>query len=132
MSDYDAASFERRAIAGDWNAAISVLSRASLDPEVLRQLMTDHAHIEVGIALAMRADVTAEQLTWCSQCDSAFVLNRLVSHPKTPLATVKSIRDRSEGRTEGRTEATWAMLHEYAERTIQRRVREQGGLHSGR
>jgi hypothetical protein len=128
MNGYDAETFEQRAIAGDWKAAAAVLSRASLKPEVLQQLMTDGAHIEVRIALAARSGVSPEQLTWCAQCDEPFLLNRLVSHPRTPLATMKSIRDRSEGRTE----ATWAMLHEYAERTIQRRVREQGGLHSGR
>lgn len=70
MTDYDAETFEARAIAGDWKAAASVLSRASVDPEVLSQLMTPDAHLEVRIALASRSDVTAEQLDWCAQCDS--------------------------------------------------------------
>jgi hypothetical protein len=78
---YDAETFEKAALAGDWKAAISVLSRASVDPAVLAQLMTNDAHDEVRIALAMRDEVTPEQLTWCAQCDSPFILNRLVSHP---------------------------------------------------
>ncbi|MET4144418.1 hypothetical protein [Arthrobacter sp. UYCo732] len=98
MNGYDAATFETRAVAGDWHAAVSVLSRASVDPDVLAALMTDDAHIEVRLALAMRSDVTAEQLAWCAQCESAFMLNRLVAHPTTPLTTVKDIRDRSADR----------------------------------
>jgi hypothetical protein len=124
---YDAEKFEAAALAGDWHAAVSVLSRASLKPKVLEALMVDDAHIEVRIALAMRPDVTPEQIEWCAQCESPFLLNRLVSHPRTPLSTLRDIRDRSEGRTE----ATWAMLNEYAQRTVERLVREQGGLHDG-
>jgi hypothetical protein len=127
MCEYDAAGFESRAIAGEWKAAISVLSRASLKPEVLQRLMVDEAHTEVRIALAMRDDVTPEQLQWCAHCDSAFLLNRLVSHPKTPLSTVKDIRDRSADRDGD----VWTVLHEYAERVMERRVMEAGGLHSG-
>lgn len=127
MTGYDAEVFEARALAGDWHAAVSVLSRATLKPEVLSALMTDDAHIEIRIALAMRSDVTPEQLSWCSETDNTFILNRLVSHPKTPLGTVKGIRDRSEG-MEGEV---WTMLHDFADRTVERLVREQGGLHSG-
>lgn len=127
MTGYDAQVFEAKAIGGDWQAAVTVLSRAHINPEVLEQLMTDDAHLEIRIALAARQDVTSEQLAWCSRCDSPFLLNRLVSHPKTPLATVKDIRDRAAARTE----ETWTMLNAYATRTVERRVREQGGLHSG-
>jgi hypothetical protein len=108
MNGYDAAEFEAKALAGDWKAAVSVPSRASLKLKVLQQLMTDDAHDEVRIALAMRSDVTPEQLTWCAQCDSPFMLNRIVMHPRTPLSTVKDIRDRSAGRTGD----VWSMLNE--------------------
>lgn len=127
MNGYDAETFEAAAIAGDWRAAVSVLSRATVKPEVLEALMVPGAHDEVRIALAARTDVTPEQLDWCSQCDSPFILNRLVSHPCTPLATIKDIRDRSAD-LEGEV---WTMLHDYATRTVERRVRESGGLHSG-
>lgn len=127
MTDHNAEEFEARTIEGDWHAAVSVLSRASVKPEVLAALMTDDAHLEIRLALAMRSDVTPQQLDWCSKCDSPFMLNRLVSHPKTPLSTVKDIRDRAEGRTDG----VWTLLREFATRTIGRRVRESDGLHSG-
>jgi hypothetical protein len=127
MTGYDAEEFESRAIAGDWQAAVSALSLASVKPDVLAALMTDDAHTEIRLALAMLSDVTPEQLDWCSKCDSTFMLNRVVSHPRTPLATVKDIRDRSAG-MEGEV---WTMLHDCADRTAERRVREQGGLHSG-
>ncbi|UZX02482.1 hypothetical protein F8G81_07520 [Arthrobacter sp. CDRTa11] len=127
MTGYDAEEFERRAIAGDWKAAISVLSRASLKPEVLSVLMTEDAHIEVRLALAMRPDVTPEQLAWCAETDDAHMLNRLIAHPRTPLSTIKGIRDRSEGMAG----EVWTLLHAYATRTAERRVREAGGLHRG-
>ncbi|MET4144424.1 hypothetical protein [Arthrobacter sp. UYCo732] len=125
MNGYDAEECEARALAGDWRAAISVLSRAALKPEVLAALMNNDAHIEVRLALAMRSDVSAEQLAWCAQTDSTHMLNRLVAHPRTPLSTIKGIRDRSGG-MEGEV---WTLLDSYAERTAERRVREQGGLH---
>ncbi len=55
------------------------------------------------------------------------MLNRLVGHPKTPLSTLKGIRDRSADR-EGEI---WVMLHSYAARTLERILRESGGLHRG-
>lgn len=114
MSEYDADEFERRAIAGDWHAAVSVLSRASLKPEVLTQLMVPDAHDEVRIALAMRTDVTPAQLKWAADCDSPFLLNRLVAHPKTPIDTVRDIRAKAKERTG----EVWEMLEEYAARTL--------------
>lgn len=78
MTGYNAEEFETRAIAGDWRAAVADLSRATLKPEVLQQLMVPGAHDEVRIGLAMRADVTAEQIEWiASTTDSAFILNRV-------------------------------------------------------
>jgi hypothetical protein len=122
MTGYDAESFEQQAIAGDWHAAVSVLSRASLKPEVLQQLMVDDAHDEVRIALAMRADVTPAQLEWVSQCDNTFILNRLVSHPRTPTSTIRDIRTKALER-DGET---WRMLAEYASRTLERIARDSG------
>ncbi|MET3705864.1 hypothetical protein ABIB17_000463 [Arthrobacter sp. UYEF6] len=127
MTGYDAEEFEAAALGCDWRAALSVLSRATLKPEVLAGLMTPDAHIEIRLALAMRPDVSPEQLAWCAQCDDTHMLNRLVAYPKTPLSTVKDIRDRAEG-LDGEV---WKMLHDYATRTAERRMREQGGLHSG-
>lgn len=127
MNGYDAKEFEARALAGDWKAAVSVLSRSSLRAEVIAGLMAGDAHDEVRIALAMRSDVTPEQLSWVAQCDNTFILNRLVAHPKTPLSTVRDIRDRAADREcEHRT-----LLQEYAGRTVERLVKESGGLHGG-
>lgn len=81
MTGYDAAEFEARAVAGDWHAAVSVLSRASVKNEVLAALMTDEAHIEIRIALAMRSDLSPEQLAWCAETENAFIL----THPVYPL-----------------------------------------------
>lgn len=127
MNGIDIGEFERRAISGDWNAAVTVLTRASLKPEVLKQLMVSDAHLEVRIALAARPDVTAEQLTWCAECESPLLLNRLVGHPRTPLSTLKDIRDRSAGRDGD----VWVLLHSYAARTLDRILKESGGLHGG-
>lgn len=127
MNGIDISDFERRAVSGDWHAAVTVLSRASLKPEVLEQLMVPEAHLEVRIALAARQDVTPEQLAWCANCDSAFMLNRIVSHPKTPQSTLKDIR----GRSADRDGEIWVMLHSYASRTLDRILKESGGLHGG-
>lgn len=125
MNGYDAATFEQRAIAGDWKAAISVLSRASLKPEVRAALMTDDAHDEVRIALAMRSDVAPDELDWCARTtDSTFILNRLVSHPRTPTATLRAIRTKALANTGD----PWERLAEYATRVLDR-LSSESGLH---
>jgi hypothetical protein len=121
---YDAESFEARALAGDIMAASGVLSRPSLKPEVRSALMVDGAHDEIRIAVATRADVTPEELDWCSDCDNPFILNRLVSHPKTPTATLRAIRGRALGNTGEMRER----LAEYSTRVLER-LSSESGLH---
>lgn len=87
--------------------------------------MVPGAHDEVRIGLAMRADVTAEQIEWvASTTDSAFILNRLVAHGKTSMNTIRSIRTKA---LEHDGEA-WVRLAEYATRTLESAAR-QSGLH---
>lgn len=82
MANIDTSEYEHQALSGDWRAAVSVLSRSTVKPEVREALMIDDAHREVRIALARRQDVTAEELTWIAMCDDPFVLNIVVSHPQ--------------------------------------------------
>lgn len=55
MSGYDAESFEAAAIAGDWKAAVAVLSRSTVRPEVMGgALMSPDAHVEVVLGVMGR------------------------------------------------------------------------------
>lgn len=112
MSGYDAEEFERRALAGDSRAAVTVLSRSSVKSGVLEALMSPEADREIRITLAARQDVTPDQLAWIADCDDAYILNRAVSHPRTHKATIKSIRERAAGR-EGET---WMHLRAFIDR----------------
>lgn len=114
MTEYNAEESEARALAGDRKAAVSVLSRSSLKPEVLSALMTDDADDDIRTAVAMRSDATPGQLAWCAQCDNLVLLNRLVAHPKTPVTTVMEIRAKARTR-EGEA---WQMLAESAVRRL--------------
>ncbi len=61
-----------------------------------------------------RHDVTESQLVWAAASSSAFTLNRIVSHPKTPLDNVRSIRDEPAS-LEGKV---WLRPHDVAEGVI--------------
>lgn len=116
MSGYVEEEFEQRALAGDWKAAVAVLSRASLKPEVLAALMTDDAHDEVRIGVAARQDVTVEQLRWVAQTENCAILNRLVAHGKTPVDLIDEIREKAL-QHEGET---WRHLEAYTDRVLAR------------
>jgi hypothetical protein len=126
MTGYDAETFEAAALAGDWRAAVSVLYRASIRPEVLAALMTSDAHLEVVLGVLGRPDVTPEHLAWAATFDNAQVLGRVVSNPKTPVALVREIRERSGGRPED----IWVHLTDYCGRVLDREA-AASGLHSG-
>jgi hypothetical protein len=126
MTGYDAETFEAAALAGDWRAAASVLSRSVVKPEVLAALMTPEAHREVVLGVLGRPDVTPEQIAWAATFDDAHALGRIVSNPKTPLALVRDIRDRAAAK-EG---DVWVHLRDYADRVLNRTAGESG-LHSG-
>lgn len=118
--------FETKALQGDWLAAVTVLSRISIRPEVLDALMTPDAHKEVVLGVLSRIDVTPDQILWAASFDNAQILGRVVSNPKTPLPLVREIRERAEGRPED----IWVHLAAYCGRVIDREARETG-LHGG-
>ncbi|WOH20108.1 hypothetical protein IRJ34_07230 [Paenarthrobacter sp. GOM3] len=126
MTGYDAETFEAGALAGDWKAAIAVLSRASVRPEALEALMASDAHVEVVLGVLARPSVTPEHLAWAATFDNAQILGRVVSNPKTPLSLIREIRDRAADRDA----AIWVHLREYADRILDRAERETG-LHGG-
>lgn len=114
MTGYDAERFEAAALAGDWRAALAVLSRASVRPEVLKALMTPDAHLEVVLGVLGRQDVTVEHLQWAATFDNAQILSRVVSNPKTAVWLVREIRERVADRDAD----TWVHLREYADRVL--------------
>ncbi|AOY72058.1 hypothetical protein ARZXY2_2528 [Arthrobacter sp. ZXY-2] len=118
--------FETKALAGDWRAACTVLSRASIRPEVLDALMTRDAHVEVVFAVLSRWGVTLDHLAWAATFDDPRILGRVVSNPKTPLSMVRDIRERAEGRPED----VWVHLEAYCGRVLARAASESG-LHGG-
>ncbi|WP_275779746.1 hypothetical protein [Paenarthrobacter sp. Y-19] len=126
MTGYDAKKFEAAALAGDWRAAVAVLSRSTGRPEVLAALMKPDAHLEVVLGVLGRQSVTPEHLAWAATFDNAQVLGRVLSNPKTPVSLVREIRDRVADREED----IWVHLREYADRILARVARESG-LHGG-
>ena len=122
MSGYDAEKFEAEALAGDWRAAVAVLYRATVRPEVLQALMAPDAHLEVVLGVLARQDVTVEHLEWAATFDNAQILGRVVSNPKTPIALVREVRER----VVDREEPIWVHLREYADRVLARHGRDSG------
>ncbi|MFJ4026008.1 hypothetical protein ACIPWF_00870 [Paenarthrobacter sp. NPDC089989] len=118
--------YERKALAGDWRAACTVLSRAAIKPEVLEALMTSDAHVEVVSGVMGRWGLTVEQLAWAATFDDCRILGRVVSNPKTPLPIVREIRERAAARPED----VWVHLEAYCGRVLDRAAAESG-LHSG-
>jgi hypothetical protein len=117
MTGYDPESFEAAALAGDWRAASTVLSRASVKPEILTALMTTDAHLEVVLAVLGRQDITLEQLAWASSFDNAQVLGRVVSNPKSSTALIRDIRER----VAVKDGEIWVELRAFADRVLSRR-----------
>jgi len=122
MSNYDAAKFEAAALAGDWRAAVAVLSRSAVRPEVLEALMIPDAHLEVVMGVLARQDVTPDHLAWAATFDNAQILSRVVANPKTPVSLVQEIRDRAAGREQ----AIWVHLREFADRVLARSGQDSG------
>lgn len=122
MTGYDAETFEADALAGDWKAAVAVLSRAAVRPEVLEALMSNDAHLEVVLGVMARQDVTAEHLAWAATFDNAQILGRVVSNPKTSVTVIREIRER----VADREEPIWVHLREYADRVLARHGRDSG------
>lgn len=108
--------FEARALQGDWLAAVTVLSRPSIGPEVLEALMTPDADKEVVLGVLSRPDVTVEHIAWAASFDNAQVLGRVASNPKTPMSLVREIRERAQGRPED----IWVHLAAYCGRVLAR------------
>lgn len=127
MSGYDAESFEAAAVAGDWRAAVAVLSRSTVRPEVMEALMSPDAHVEVVLGVMGRPDVTPERLAWAASFDNAQILGRVVSNPKTPTPLIREIRDR----VADRDAPIWVHLQEYADRVLDR-IERESGLQGGR
>ena len=127
MSGYDAEKFEAEALAGDWKAAVAVLARAHVRPEVLEALMTPDAHLEVVLGVIGRSDVTPERMAWAATFENAQILGRVVSNPKTPTSVIREIRSR----VADRDAPIWVHLREYADRVLAR-VDRESGLHGGR
>lgn len=119
MSEYNAAEYIQRALSGDWRAQITVLTRSSVDPEVLVAIMgKPELHEEVQLAIIGRRDAAVEQLEWVAhRTESAVVLNRTVGDDRTPVETVRAIRDRAAGLEGDR----WSNLAEHADRVLLRR-----------
>lgn len=124
---YDAPESEAAALAGDWRAAVAVLSRASVPPAVLASLMTPDAHREVVLGVIGRSSVAPEHLAWAVTFDNAQVLGRVVSNPESPTPLIRDIRDHATGREED------ISVHprEYADRVLER-IDCESGLHAGR
>lgn len=127
MGDYDAEDFERRALSGDWRAAVSVLSKAFLKPDVRSALMTPDAHDEIRIAMATRSDVAPEELAWAAATTtSTFILNRIVAHGTVSTSTIREIRNRALAESG----EAWQLLAEYATRRLNT-ISDASGLHRG-
>ncbi|MFJ4168474.1 hypothetical protein ACIPY3_03080 [Paenarthrobacter sp. NPDC089714] len=118
--------YETEALAGDWRAACTVLSRAAIKPEVLEALITLDAHYEVVFGVLGRHGVTVEHLTWAASFDDPRILGRVVSNPKTPTSLVREIQARAAARPED----VWIHLAAYCSRVLHRAAAESG-LHSG-
>lgn len=113
---YDAARFEERALAGDWRAQVTVLTRHHVDPGVLAAILNQpELHESVQLAVTERRDVTVEQLEFLAQrTDSAVVINRIIQNRAVPLELIEAIRDNAltlEGKV-------WFEVVEHAERVL--------------
>lgn len=125
MTEYDAEAFEARARAGDWKAQITVLTRSSVDSEVLAAIMSQpEIHDQVMLAIIGRRDSTSETMDWAARrTSSAVVLNRIVQSDKTDPETIKAIRAGAAGPAEDR----WRYLVEHADRQLKRRLPDWTG-----
>ena len=119
---YDAALFEERALAGDWRAQITVLSRQSVDPVVLAAILNQPGlHHQVQLALTERGDVTVEQLEFLAQrAESAIVIHRIIQSSEVSVELIRAIRENALG-LEGKI---WFEVVEHADRVLVSREQE--------
>lgn len=126
---FDAALFEERALAGDWRAQITVLTRQSVDPDVLAAFLNQPGlHDQVQLVITERRDVTVEELEFLAQrTGSAVVINSIIGHPRTPVELIEAIRDKAltlEGKV-------WHEVAEYAGRVLAATEQEMRGQPGG-
>lgn len=89
-------------------------------PQELEQLLLTTPFEDVMRAGIGRSDTTAERLNLIARrSHDANTLGRLVSHPLTPIETVRDIRDTAHELAGG--EEVWLFLYQYAGRVVRRR-----------
>lgn len=120
MTDYDAEAFEAKARAGDWKAQVTVLTRSTINPDLLAAIMSQpEIHDQVMLAIIGRRDSTSETMDWAAgRTSSAVVLNRIVQSDETDTETIKAIRGGAAAHSEDR----WRYLVEHADRQLKRRL----------
>lgn len=113
---YDAARFEERALAGDWRAQVTVLTRHNVDPGVLAAILNQpELHESAQLAITERRDVTVEQLEFLAQrTSSAVVINRIIQNRSVPLDLIEAIRDNART-LEGKV---WFEVVQHADRVL--------------
>jgi hypothetical protein len=121
---YDAARFEELALAGDWRAQVTVITRHHVDPGVLAAILNRPGlHESVQLAVTERRDVTVEQLEFLAQrTESAVVINRIIQNRTVPVDVIEAIRENAltlEGKV-------WAEVVEHADRVLARRRQPPG------
>ena len=113
---YDAVRFEELALAGDWRAQVTVITRHNVDPGVLAAILNQpELHDQVQLAITERGDVALEQLEFLAQrTESAVVINRIIQNRTVPLELIEAIRDNART-LEGRV---WSEVVEHADRVL--------------
>ena len=113
---YDAALFEELALAGDWRAQVTVLTRHNVDPGILGVILNrPELHESVQLAITERRDVTVEQLEFLAQrTESAVVINRIIQNRSVPVELVEAIRENART-LEGKV---WYEVVEHADRVL--------------
>lgn len=98
---------------------LRLIYTAKTAPDAIDRLLVQTPFEEVLRAAISRADTGAERLMLVAgRSQDANTLGRVVGHPKTPLETIRSIRDLAQG-SMNNGEA-WDFLYEYACRVIRR------------
>lgn len=116
---YDAARTLERALAGDWRAQVAVVTRQTVDPDVMAAILNlPDLHQEVQLCIIERRDVTLEQLEFLAQrTSSGVVINRIIQNKIVPDELIEAIRDTAAG-LEGKV---WFEVTEHAGRVLARR-----------
>jgi hypothetical protein len=119
MQSYSQDQLKQMAEHGSMTEKITVISRTYVSQEILEWLMENDPAEEVKTEIVSRSDVTPARLTWAARTsENANVLGRVAGHPRTPLQTVKDIKEKADAR-EGEV---WLHLSAFATRVINRRT----------